>query len=767
MEYIECKHLELHNLKSIAVKIPKNQCTVVTGVSGSGKSTLVFDILDKVGQSKYLSAIGMLPDSEVVGHYDIRGLSPTVCVSQNLKRQSNPRSTVGSRTGILTLLQNIFFLMGKSLSDKMEITPAMFSTNSALGMCYYCYGTGKVAYVDEKAEFRKLMLDHRPVIEVMNRNLRMPYKKYCRAKGIDLDLEYSKLDNWTKEAILFGDNEVYFKGIIPYINEVNACGSEENVDQKLCPICNGTGHRAEVLEIKIQGKNIAEYKEMEICLLYDYMQKIYSNQKLDAPSQHFIKMFLLRCQNLMDLDLGYVSLNRKVPTLSGGEFQRLLMATYFDLSIDHLVYVFDEPTLGLHESEKGKLLRKINKLSKYHNTVIIVEHDLGALKVADHIIELGSGGGSKGGNIVFEGNYKSYVDSKESVIQRTIHAMPSLLSSQCKKIEKKLLLEHISINNLKDLCVSIPLECMVGVVGISGSGKSSLISHALVPLLKVASENGEKETVDKIGKIIGTDQIKKVLYVSQKPIGRNKKSMVASYLQIWDEIRKLYYKQAVLEKRTFKLGYFSFNSEGACEKCQGEGAIMIAGVAFECDQCGGHRYKKEVLEVRLNGRDITEILEVTVNEAIQIFESEPKISNILKIVERLGLGYLTLGQSIKTISGGEAQRIKLALELGKELSTQSLYILDEPSAGLSVRETDQLMTILKEIVHRQNTVIIIEHDIQMITRCDWLIEMGPGSGNKGGKVIAEGAVEDIMKNPRSMIGSYCKAFIEAHVGGRK
>jgi len=542
MEYIECTHLELHNLKSISVKIPKSQCTVVTGVSGSGKSTLVFDILDRVGQSKYLSAIDMLPDSEVVGHYDIKGLSPTVCVSQNLKRQSNPRSTVGSRTGMLTLLQNIFFLIGKSLSNKVEITPTMFSTNSALGMCYYCYGSGKVTNVDEKTEFRKLMLEHRPVIEVLNRNLRVPYKKYCRVKGIDLNLEYSKLDNKAKEAILFGDNEVYFKGAIPYIIELNSCYDNADLDQKICPICGGTGHRLEALEIKIQGKNIAEYKEMEIHLLHACMQKIYSEQKLVIITEHFIKMLLLRCQNLMDLDLGYVSLNRKVPTLSGGEFQRLLMATYFDLSLDHLVYVFDEPTLGLHESEKGKLLKKIKELSKYHNTVIIVEHDLGALKMADHIIELGPGGGSEGGNVVFEGNYKSYVNSKESVIQKAIHVMPNFFSSPCKKIEKQLSLDHISINNIKELSVNIPLECMVGVVGVSGSGKSSLISQALVPLLTSAKEKGEKESVDKIGKIIGTDQIKKVLYVSQKPIGRNKKSMIASYLQIWDEIRKLYYK---------------------------------------------------------------------------------------------------------------------------------------------------------------------------------------------------------------------------------
>ena len=776
MEYIECNHLKLHNLKSISVKIPKNKFTVITGVSGSGKSTLVFDILDKVGQTKYLSAINMIPDKDTVSEFDIRGLSPTVCVSQNLKRQSNPRSTIGSRTGILSLLQELFAQIGESSTENIVFTPAMFSSNSAAGMCYYCYGSGISPDVDEKEEFRKFMISDRPAIDCMHRMLRMPFKKYCKAKGIDLKLSFKELDNDTKEAILFGDDEVYFKGEIPFLSEGIIWQKDDQQNMKSCPVCHGTGLRIESLGVRIKGQNIAELKEKDILSLYADFKTLSEEHKEDPIASHLLTLLQQRCQNLIELDLGYMNLNRKIPTLSGGEFQRLLMSTFFDLSLDNLVYVFDEPTLGLHESEKENILRKIKELSRKGNTILVVEHDLGALKLSDHIIELGPGGGSEGGTIIFEGTYDEFLESDSSVIRNTMknikmmQELEQTINHPPRSLEEKacIKLENINTNNLKSVNLTIPLNRLIGVVGVSGSGKSSLISQSLIPLLDAETVEEDIETgqtpsrvcLDQC-KVTGIENVKKKMYVSQKPIGRNKKSMVASYIQIWDEIRKLFVMQALSENRKFTMGHFSFNSDGACEKCHGEGEIEIAGTQFVCEACGGSRYKKEVREVLLNGYNIVDILDITVEEATRLFEKEPKIIRTLNILNQLGLGYLKLGQSTKTISGGEAQRIKLAIELCKESNTDSLYVLDEPTAGLSCHDTVKLLQILKELVEKGNTVIIIEHDLQMITLCDWLIEMGPGSGLEGGKVIAEGSVYDIIHNQNSRIGSYCRKYIES------
>ena len=765
MQYIECYNLNLHNLKSINLKIPKNKCTVITGVSGSGKSTLVFDILDKVAQTKYLSAIDMIPDKDVVSEFDIKGLSPTVCVSQNLKRQTNPRSTVGSRTGILSLLQSLFAVIGEAISKDIVITPSMFSTNSASGMCYYCYGSGFQAEINEKAEFRKLMLEHRPAVDVLHRNLRMPYKKYCKMKNIDLNLPFSELDNDTKEAIMFGDDDIYFKGIVPYFTELSIynipCGSEQ-----ICPVCHGTGLRPEVLGIKIKNQNIAEYKEKDIISLNSDFEELYHQYRDNFVAQHFLTMLLQKCHNLIELDLGYVNLNRRIPTLSGGEFQRLLMSTFFDLSLDNLIYIFDEPTLGLHDSEKKYILHKIKDLSA-RNTVLIVEHDLGTLELADHIIELGPGGGTEGGSIVFQGSYDEFINSDSSVINHAIKNIKVFNEDFLKNGKDKgndcLVLENINTNNLKNVNVSIPLHALIGIVGVSGSGKSSLISQTLIPLLNAESEEDDviinKHELSNC-KVIGAEKIKKSMYMSQKPIGRNKKSMVVSYIQVWDGIRKLYLQQALKENKKFTIGHFSFNSEGACEKCHGEGEIMIAGASFVCDLCEGSRYKKEVRQIKFRGYNITDILNITVKQAASLFESEPQINTRFQILDKLGLGYLTLGQSTKTISGGEAQRIKLGLELCKASNTDSLYVFDEPTTGLSCHDTLKLQEILKDLVAKNNTVIVIEHDLQLITMCDWLIEMGPGSGNSGGRVIAEGTVSDIIENKNSVIGRYCKEFIE-------
>lgn len=750
--YIECKNLKLHNLKNIDVQIPLNKLISVTGVSGSGKSTLAFDIIAKTGQERYLSAIGDSIDKQDMAEYNISGLIPTVSISQNIKRQSNVRSTVGSKTGILKLLQSVFAQVGRE-EYKQELVPAMFSSNSALGMCYNCYGRGHVAAVDEKSIFRHYMECPKPIIGELNRNLRQPFKQYCKLKGVDAEQPFINMPTDIKEAILYGDNEIYFKGTIPYLKE---CGAfEKDIDNsEICPICGGAGLRKESLNIRILDKDIFEYRNISIFKLCVDVEILIGRYKSNQIVSWFLSNIYALCKNLCQFNLGYLNLDRKVMTLSGGEFQRLLMCSYFNIGLNHILYVFDEPTLGLHVSEKRELLKKIKELVNKNNTVMIVEHDDDVLKLSDYIIEMGPGGGSLGGSVVFSGNKENYIkENFESKLENdAIYVTDSF-----NRNDKKIIMKDVNTHNLKNVTVEIPLYKLVGVVGVSGSGKSALISQTLVSMLNGESDNCVCVNLGN-SVIENSYEIKKTMFMSQKPIGRNKKSIVSSYMGIMDYIREIYLNESKMLRLNYKIGHFSFNSEGACKKCAGEGTLIIAGINCICNECEGSKYDKAILEVLFKGLNIVEILNVTIDEAIKIFDNEHKITNILKSMSELGLGYLTLGQSTKSISGGEAQRLKLALELNNKKSKDYLYILDEPSAGLSSTDIRRLLCILKKIVKEGNSVIIVEHDIQMITMCDWIIEVGPGSGDNGGNIIAEGCIKDIIKHPNSIIGEYCGEY---------
>ena len=788
MQYIECKDLNLHNLKNISVDIPKGQLTVITGVSGSGKSTLAFDILAHVGWTRYMAATGGGEDT--TGDYNITGLSPTVCVSQNLTRQSNPRSTVGSRTKTIGLLRTLFAEIGEGGAPGLKLTPDMFSQYSAMGMCFYCYGRGGVPAeaIDEREFFREFMKSEKPAMDKLNRGLRVPFKQYCQEIGEDYNLPFSKLSTRAKEAVMYGDTYPYFKGTIPYYSAFGLHEYRPNdPTSKKCGMCGGTGLRPETRNIKIAGKTITEFSQMTIEELSCIVKEIYNINKNNAVVKHLVSGLILLTGHLIDTNLGYVTLSRKIPTLSGGEYQRLLLAGFFSIGLSDIIYIFDEPTMGLHESEKKNLIRKIKEITDRGDTVIMVEHDLGTLEYADYIIELGKGGGTEGGNIIFQGNYGEFLKSPDSVIRTAISKIKTTLSLDKNTAETEndyIGLEHITVHNLKDLSVSFPLHKLIGIAGMSGSGKSSLVSYGLVPLFHIkevdseSDDSIEKNTEDNenyspehlSGTVKNAEKIKKALYVTQKPIGRSKKSIVGTYIGVFDDIRKIYVDEAIKMGRKYKLGHFSFNSEGACKKCLGAGKFNIAWTDFVCDVCGGTRYNPEVLEVRYKGYNIYDIQNLTIKEAIRLFDGElsanrksnATVSNALKILNTLNdlcLGYLTLGQSTKTISGGEAQRIKLASELCTQNAVDYLYVLDEPTTGLSCYDTLALINILKRLVSKGNTVIIIEHDLQMLAACDHIIEMGPKSGLDGGKIVSEGCVDEIISDSKSIIAPYMKDFI--------
>ncbi|UCE13405.1 MAG: ATP-binding cassette domain-containing protein, partial [Candidatus Heimdallarchaeota archaeon] len=466
--------------------------------------------------------------------------------------------------------------------------------------------------------------------------------------------------------------------------------------------------------------------------------------------------------------ISYLNLNRSMTTLSGGELQRLSLMTHLDAGLDSLVFILDEPSMGMHELEKNSLMTILEEIKELGNSVIIVEHDRNIISQSDQIIDLGPGPGILGGEIVCQGTLDEIKKDENSVTGRFLSGelqIPRKDADQRRRYTKTsdfLVMKDVSTNNLKNIEVKIPLGCMVGVAGVSGSGKSSLISDTLVPLLRehFSKRNDEEEEefiqIDEIkGKISGWENLSDCIVVTQSPIGRSKTSNPVSYIGIWDNIRKLYAKQKLAKKRNYSPGHFSFNSDkGRCPHCKGVGLIdlqisFLTKIDLPCEECGGTGYNPEILEVKYQGKNIHEILQLTVSESLKIFKEEERILNHLKILDEIGMGYITLGQPATTLSGGEAQRVKLARELGRQRKIKTLYVLDEPTTGLHYNDVLKLINLLDKLVVQGNTVLIIEHDIDILSYTDYIIELGPEGGPGGGEIIALGSPNEIKSNERS------------------
>jgi len=485
---------------------------------------------------------------------------------------------------------------------------------------------------------------------------------------------------------------------------------------------------------------------------------------------------------MKDVGLSYIHLNRTLPTLSGGELQRLSLMTHLDAGIDSLIYILDEPSMSLHEREKESLIDFLKKLKDLGNTIIVVEHDKRFIEIADEIIDIGPGAGVNGGELVFQGKVDELMEVSNSYTGQFLAGKISLpLKPEESRLEiddstKFLTIKNANTNNLKNIEVKIPLSMMVGIAGVSGSGKSSLILDTLVPLLQPFfkrgadraknknNENGEEENGEELleysGMLSGWENLDEVIVVNQKPISRVKTSTPVSYIGIWDKVRNKFAKVTEAKQRKYAAGHFSYNSDkGRCPSCKGTGEqdlkiSFLSSFNIVCRECHGLRYKPEVLEIKYKNKSIADVLNMTVSEASKLFASDSSISNVLQILEDIGMGYITLGQPAPTLSGGEAQRIKLAKELGRARKTKSLYILDEPTVGLSFYDATKLMELLDQLVREGNSVLIIEHDPEILSHCDYLIELGPEGGPKGGEIIAEGPLSKIKENINSNTAPY-------------
>lgn len=808
MKNITIKGARVHNLKGIDISIPKNKLIVATGVSGSGKSSLMFDIIFEEGRRQYLQSLGILSGIDHEDKFDsISGIGPAIAVQQSVVRQSNPRSTVGSKTNILNLLSVLYSKEGRivcsvcgSVVDKNltcrkcgnieERLPASyFSYNSPNGMCIKCSGRG--AYY--KINMEKLVPDNNTTIEQIFDKVGVTpgFKRLLHKKYMDyLNMPFSLIPDEIKEEIIYGHNVNgnYQKRsyCLTRIFQERLYRGEDlnNIYTKyVCSECHGFRIGEEARRVLLGNRHIGELGNMTISELWEFLEVLLKQKTLTSFGEKLLKEIIHKTNSLIKARLGHLSLYRELPTLSGGEIQRLFLNSHIDSKMDSLIYILDEPTAGLHESEKAELLKSIKELKELGNTVIVVEHDSNTIEMAEHIVDIGPKAGVEGGQVIYEGDLKGLIACKDSITGQYFsgkNPMPIRKSKKNIVIDKHtpcLTIRNVKTNNLKNVTASFPLGSLVGVAGVSGSGKSTLVSDTLIPMLKgyfhdygeiynirnkdnnVYNDN-KCEVVEKVShRLEGMEEISGYAEISQASIGRNINSNPASYIGIWDKIRKLFAEQPEAIQQGLSAGHFSFNSKGACPLCGGSGreTIWLGGnldIYSTCSECHGKRYNDEALSISYKGKNISDVLEMTVSEAVAFFEDNHGIISTLKVMERIGMGYIKLGQPTPTLSGGEAQRIKLAKEIGRHRKGNILYVLDEPTTGLSLYDISKLILLLDELIAKGNSVIVIEHNTDILKSCDYIIELGPGGGIEGGRLIAEGSPQELKENTKSITGRY-------------
>ena len=787
--YIKAYGVKKHNLKNIDICIPKGKLTAITGVSGSGKSSFAFDVLYEEGKRKYLSITESQFSLETSNDFErIEGLSPTIGVEQCIIRKSNPLSTVGTKTRLTNALASLFSVSGVTdpeYADGKPLSVDMFQKNSPNGMCLHCLGTGEKKVFDEE----KIFEDSNAKLNALlfgfldRGKSQKKYRAFLEQNGLSPSQTLGELTDEQLQKLKYGERKENFPGIMPLIMNASKYNlisqrqieiiTDEYGKKIICPRCNGVGLNQIASHTRLQDRTFAEVRNMSLTELEKFLLSVE-----DDKNKKIVNAIRLKIQYLVMLGLGHLSMSRPIPSLSGGELQRLCISAFIMSDFDSLTFIFDEPSIGLHEREKEKLIEVLKNIVSAGNTVIVVEHDESIISIADYIVEIGPGAGTEGGELIFQGEYKEFLNCKNSVVAKYLKDRNYFIENykhQTKNApalhhEEKLSISGAKIHNLKNVSLSIPLYKLVGIAGVSGSGKSSLIAHTLVPKLKMLIRNrvvqNEDEDIYDYPKelddveIHGTEYINKCYVINQQPIGRTKTSNIATYTGVFDVIRKLFAETEDAKDFGFDMSFFSLNAEGGCPTCGGQGFLVynvgFGNINMICDQCNGTGYIEEVLDVNYHNKNIAEVLEMTVKEACGFFKDVPKIFQILSLLDKVGMGYIKLGQKTTTISGGEAQRIKLAKELGKSRNKDNIYILDEPTVGLSLKDSEHLIYLLREICNAGNTVIITEHDIDVLSCCDYLFELGPKGGNEGGYLIAEGTPKSLKENSNSIIGGYLK-----------
>ncbi|EJE7233393.1 excinuclease ABC subunit UvrA [Clostridium sporogenes] len=736
------------NLKNIDIEIPKKKITVFTGVSGSGKSSLVFDTIAAESQRQlnetYSSFIRhRLPHYGQPDVDSIKNLSVAIIINQK-RIGGNSRSTVGTITDIAPLLRLLFSRIGKPFVGYSD----SLSFNNPTGMCMHCDGLGKVDSINiDKLLDKNKSLNQGAILFPTFKPGGWRLKRYIHSGLFDndkkikdynekeLDLLLNKTDikietydpEWPKTSL--------YEGLIPRIERsfLKKEGGERDkykkeinriVTKEICPVCRGARLNEKILSCKINGKNIADCTKMQINDLIIFMKEI-----KEQSIQTVLKALISRLEHLEYIGLGYLSLDRETSSLSGGESQRIKMVKQLGSSLIGLTYIFDEPSIGLHPHDIGRINKLLKMLRDKGNTVLIVEHDPDIIKIADYIIDMGPKAGTEGGNIVYKGTPEGLLKSN-TLTGKALQYKPHI-KLHTRKAKEWLSIKNANLHNLKNINVDIPKGVMTVVTGVAGSGKSTLI-NGLLP--KIYPET---------------------IFIDQGAIHASIRSNIATYTGIFDFIRNLFAKE-----NNVKSSLFSFNSEGACPECKGLG-VTYTDLAFmdtvisTCEVCEGNRFTDKVLDFKFRGKNISQVLKMTVAEAIDFFK-EDEIYLVLKKLADVGIDYITLGQSLNTLSGGELQRLKLAAQLD---SKGNIYVLDEPTTGLHISDIKKLVAIMNRLVNQGSTLIVIEHNLDVMTQADWIIDLGPEAGENGGRIMFEGEPKDIINNENSITGKYLKRYI--------
>jgi excinuclease ABC subunit A len=831
--FVRVRGAREHNLKDISVDIPRDALVVFTGVSGSGKSSLAFGTLYAEAQRRYLESVA--PYARRLFHQmgipevdEIEGLPPAVALQQQ-RGSPTTRSSVGSVTTLSNLLRMLYSRAGTYPPGQPLLYAESFSPNTPEGACTKCHGLGRTYEVTEQSMVPddSLTIRQRAIAAWPTAWQGQNQRDILVSLGYDVDRPWRDLPRKDRDWILFTDEQPVvpvYAGLEPdearralkrkeepsyqgtftsarrhvlstFANSESAL-MKRRVAQYMqsaeCPVCHGKRLRRESLSVKFACLDIAGISRLPLKQLNKILRPYAEGTATDfkkiavlhpekkVVAQRIAQDLVARLTVLLELGLGYLTLERSTPTLSPGELQRLRLATQVRSNLFGVVYVLDEPSAGLHPADTEALLSALDRLKASGNSLFVVEHELDVISHADWIVDVGPAAGEHGGCILYSGPPDGLEKVEQSRTRRYLFGEFKLPNRTPRVAHDWLRLTGVTRNNLNRLDAKFPVGVLTTVTGVSGSGKSSLVSQALVEL--VAEELGHEIPLDEEGEELerpavvtlsgqitgGMRRIKRLVRVDQKPIGRTPRSNLATYTGLFDPIRKLFAATKEARGHHYDAGRFSFNvAKGRCETCEGEGFVMVEllflpSVYTPCPTCHGARYNAKTLQIKYRGKNVAEVLGLTVDAAFDFFSEEPQVLRSLDVLRQVGLGYLRLGQPATELSGGEAQRIKLATELQRIQHGNTLYVLDEPTTGLHPEDVERLVTQLDLLVEAGNTVIVVEHDMRVVAASDWVIDIGPGAGDEGGRIVAAGPPLDVAKQENSRTAPYLERFLDAY-----
>jgi excinuclease ABC subunit A len=802
-----------NNLRGVDVDIPRDSFVVFTGVSGSGKSSLAFGTLYAEAQRRYFESVApyarrLIQQVTAPKVEEVTGLPPAVALQQRRGAPSS-RSTVGTLTTLSNLLRLLYSRAGTYPRGLAHLEAEAFSPNTATGACPECHGLGRVhrATEDTMVPDRTLSIREGAIASWpggwQGRNLR----DIVTALGIDVDTPWHRLPKRKRDFLLFSDeqpvvlvtpeedrdeweyNGVFWSAEASLMKTLTTSKSDAMRQRALrflqtvaCPVCGGSGLRPEVLRVRFAGRTIAEVNRMQLAEVADLLRptaaladdpEAWDTGERSEAAARLCRDLVDRIAVLLELGLGYLALGRPTNTLSPGEMQRLRIATQLRSGLFGVVYVLDEPSAGLHPADAQPLLAVLDRLKQAGNSLFVVEHDMDVVRRADWVVDVGPGAGEAGGRVLHSGPVADLDRVPASVTRRFLFgergpAQPRALREPTGCIE----LRDVTRHNLRGVDVGIPLGVLTAVTGVSGSGKSTLVTQVLSQVVRehlgVAAEDDDASagTDATTVKAIVIEAIDRIVQVDQRPIGRTPRSNLATYTGLFDAVRKEFAATKKARARRYTAGRFSFNvASGRCDTCQGDGFIAVELIFLPstyapCPTCNGARYNEQTLQVTYRGRSIADVLAMTVDEAAEFFADVPAAARPLATLQEVGVGYLRLGQPATELSGGEAQRIKLASELQRSSRGHVLYVLDEPTSGLHPADVEVLLRQLHRLVDNGHTVVVVEHDMDVVATADWVIDLGPGGGDAGGQVVAAGPPEQVARTRGSATAPYLRARLQ-------